>query len=105
MIRPCCVWMENMMADPGARGFSVLAFRDGEFRRFYLQARSWERDFDLTKIEIGGPHTIPVPIPIATELPIRHCPQCGADLMRLIEEQREAFDAFADSVGHLFPRE
>ena len=95
-------WSKITYARHEAQGFSVLAFRDGDFRRFYLQARSWERDFDLARVKVEESTPIPIPIPIATDLPIRYCPQCGADLMDLIAVQRQAFDAFADSVRHLF---
>ncbi|XYH99951.1 hypothetical protein ACMHYB_09400 [Sorangium sp. So ce1128] len=99
VFEPCCVWMGNLTREPGDKGFSVLAFRDGEIRRLYLQARPFDRAFTSQRDNISALKN--VPIAVAMKIPIRYCPHCGAHLDGLIQRQRDAFDAFADSVSEL----
>ena len=101
MIRFCCESMINLASEPGEKGFSLLALRDGDFRRFYLQARPFDPDFISRRDDNSSLKG--VPIAIAMNLSILYCPSCGSNLSTIIEQQRELFDEFAASVSHLIP--
>ena len=91
--------MVNLASEPGEKGFSVLALRNGEDRRFYLQARPFDPDFVSKRDK--DPSLKGVPIAVAMNVSIRYCPSCGTNLSKLIEQQRDSFDEFAASVRHL----
>lgn len=99
MIKPCCVWMDNLLATPGDKGFSVLAWRENDRRQFYLQARAFDRNFESRRDSIQLPKG--VPIALSMDLPMRYCPYCGTNWSELIDMQRDAFDEYAASVAHL----
>ena len=111
MITTCCEWLKTKVRTAGEQGIAVVASRDDESRRFYIQARPlspwqaqvWER---LTGSEPGQTHMDPlfrdergrlVAVAVAMRVPILFCPHCGAHLGRLIERQREDFDKLAES--------
>jgi hypothetical protein len=111
VIRTCCVWLQSMITTAGEQGLGVIAFRDGEYRRFRLQARPlaprqasrWE---DIIRSEAPSPILSRLstdeqgrltPLLTLLSLPIQFCPHCGTDLRLLIEQNRDDYDALARS--------
>jgi len=103
----CCEWLQNHLQRAGEKGFSVIAYRDGERRRFCLQARPFENDV-VEKYGESDPETgtvcwpalvdskgVSAPWVISMDLPLRYCPYCSEDLLRLIQENRDLFDELA----------
>ena len=109
----CCAWLAALLSRGGEKGFSVIAFRDGEHRSFYLQARPFEPDVvreHSTVDEATGrskwpplvdSHGTPVPFVSSMDLLIERCPSCGKDLAALIGQHQAEFDALATCMSHL----
>lgn len=109
----CCDWMQGELAKAGEKGFSVVALRDGDFRRFYVQARPFTADVvekycggnDESSIavwpELSDSRGASVPYVISMDLAIRYCPGCGTNLEKFIKKNKIAFDALAETMGDL----
>ncbi len=100
-LRPCCAWFENLLSDPGEKGFSIIPVAGKTERYFVLQARSVDPKAvdELTKRL--GPDPRPVSIALSMDLKLRHCAGCGRPLVDVIHEQVEAFDLAAAELKHL----
>ena len=111
MFATCCDWMKNTLQRAGEQGIAVIASRVEGGRQFYLQARpltpgqeqNWQR---LVSKEPGRTQLEPLfrdergrlaAVLVSLRVPLRFCPLCGSDLGKLIDRQREAFDAMAES--------
>jgi hypothetical protein len=103
----CCAWLDELLTHAGEKGMAVVASCDGDRRRFCLQARSVERtvaeelghgltlrlvDSATGAVATGGGR---VGIALTVNIPIRHCPSCGADLRAVVDGRRERFDELA----------
>lgn len=118
MIIPCCQWLASMLQTAGEQGFGVVASREFEVRRLYLQARLFSRSQQQRWAEFArdaaehpaasrlfeGEDGGLAPLIGATWVPLRFCPQCGKDLERLIAKQAQAFDALARAHEHFVAR-
>lgn len=95
MIDGCCPWMDHALASRAMKGFSVVPMRGllGE-PRLQLQARPFDHaSLEALRQAKGLPPNLG--IGLLQWLPMRFCPQCGADLDALLARQRAAFDAYA----------
>jgi len=109
MITACCVWLERMLLNAGESGICVVAFRDGDARQFFLQARpltrrqarNWGVLIQSEPLKTAaGPlfrdeRGRLAPLHTLMRVPIEHCPHCGRNLEKLARSQREEFDQLA----------
>lgn len=107
MLKYCCDWFKRLIEQAGEKGSSIIAYRDGEHRSFYIQARPFEQDVIDKYNSIGNKtgknkwpelydkQEIPVPWVFALNIPLKFCPQCGADLDKKIKKEQKEFDIIA----------
>lgn len=110
----CCAWMTRMMSNIGDKGYAVVPFRDADLRRFYLQARPFRKKesqrLAAGEFRIEWPAGASeqdaglVPIVVALDLPMLHCPHCGTKLDTIIAGQLAEFDAMADAHRHVLSK-
>ncbi len=104
-----CEWLTNMLATTGSQGLGVVAFRDGDYRRFVVQARPFT-EWQLKELgALGKEHGElmgrlnrdeqgrALGIKVMMELPLQYCPHCGMDLLKAIRRQQAAFDGLAEA--------
>jgi hypothetical protein len=116
-MKTCCEWMQNMIANAGQKGLSVVLSRELGERRFLAQARpltrrqeqilgaaeaagvprSWIRE--LYSSESGGAEGIS----LMMQVPLAHCPGCGTGLTRWASRHEEEFDRLAEVHRGLAP--
>jgi len=74
MISWCCLgFQSNYLAEPGKRGIVILVGRDSSLRpEFVIQFRNMDMEMQLP--------VLPFPISLSTDIRIRYCPWCGANL-------------------------
>jgi len=116
VLKYCCDWFKELTGLVGEKGFSVIAYRDGDYRTFYLQARPFESDVveKYSSInentgknkwpELTDEKGIPAPWVSAIGLSLTHCPRCGADLTKIIRKRRKEFDILADKTSQYFDK-
>ncbi len=111
MIEACCVWMERMLLNAGESGICVVAFRDGDVRQFFLQARPLTRGQArnwglLMESEPLKGAVEPLfhdecgrlaPLHTLMRVPMEYCPQCGRNLETMVRRQRVEFDELAEA--------
>ncbi len=107
MIKYCCDWFNRLIEQAGEKGSSIVAYRDGEHRSFYLQTRPFEKDviekYNSIDEKTGNnkwpdlydKREIPVPWVFALNIPIKFCPQCGTNLEKIIKKNKKEFDRIA----------
>lgn len=100
----CCQWFRRLLDRTGEKGFSIIAFKDSDYRSFYIQARPFEkeivREFEQVS-PITGDINVPevrrgdgqlIPLTISQQIPLSYCPRCGVDLNELISKNISEFD-------------
>lgn len=87
-MRLCCKALSRHVAAAGARGFGVVAVRQGEIRWFALQMRAVDHDREVSSDALRGLPTLRM----AEQIGIKFCPHCGADLSALIAADVVGFD-------------
>lgn len=106
----CCDGFRRLLTTAGDRGFGVVAFRDGEWREFQLQARSmtesqarrWQDALGDEALArrlrplFADDHAPLVPVALAMNLTLSFCPYCGSDLRKRIKRNLTAFDVLAE---------
>lgn len=105
----CCQWFKRMLDEIGEKGFSIIAYKDAEYRTFYLQSRPFEKEVieDFEKVNpLTGETNVPeirnseghiVPLTISQQIPLSYCPSCGADLNEIINKEISDFDALSEA--------
>jgi len=91
MLKACCEWFSNALSSAGEKGYAVLPSHRHGRRMFLLQSRPFDRTADLSKLSVPGQPGMAVAIMV----PLDFCPRCGRQLLPLVNEQTEAFDAEA----------
>jgi hypothetical protein len=108
-LKPCCVWLKNILSQAGESGSSVIASLEMGGWQFFIQARPFTRHQaetlpELERDEATRERLAPLyrdergrlaPIHVQMRLPIQFCPCCGTDLRKLAASQRSAFDDLA----------
>ncbi len=107
MIKFCCDGFKQLTEQVGEKGYSIIAYRDGEYRIFYLQARPFEQDvidkynsIDNISKENKWPELFnkqgqPVPWVFALDIALTYCPSCGTCLEKIIRKYQKEFDSLA----------
>jgi hypothetical protein len=100
----CCDWFDRMLEHSGEKGMSVIAFRDGDYRSFYIQARTFEKESieEFDKIDpVTGQKKWPeirnikgnlIPFSVSQQIPIVFCPSCGTKLISIIANKITEYD-------------
>ena len=97
MTRPpihACEWFQNLAANAGHKGFSVVAHREGEHRSFFLEARALENE-DISRL-VARDTESPLAVSVAIRMPLAFCPSCGVDLRRIARTHQKEFDELAE---------
>jgi len=104
----CCDWFDRLLERSGEKGMSIIAFREGDYRLFYIQARVFEKEtiVSFNKIDpVTGHKKWPemrntngdlIPYSISQQIPIIYCPSCGTELTSLIAYKIKDYDFLAD---------
>lgn len=102
--KACCDAFASRLAEAGRKGFTVIAFKDGDRRRFMLQGRAIEfqdivgmeaeaaRQKSLGRFTASDELGNPVSWSPVIQMLISFCPFCGTELQRVIDSQIGAFD-------------
>ena len=103
----CCEGLRNSVAHAGNSGLAVILISDTDgVLRFRFQSRGC----DHAAIEQMRSFVDSLPAPlrhnaprvnIVAETGLQYCPWCGKRLAELIEHDRDAFRALADSMAYL----
>lgn len=104
----CCDTFERLLERAGEKGTSIIAVSDGQRRRFYIQARPFEKDvvekYSAIKNNTGtnswprltDSRGTPAPYVSVMQIPIFFCPSCGVNLEKMINSNLTEFDQLAD---------
>lgn len=105
----CCQWFKRLLDKTGEKGFSIIAFKDADYRTFYIQARPFEKEIveEFEQVNsITGESNIPemlnskgqiIPLTVSQQIPLSYCPSCGANLYEIINNNVHEFDLLSET--------
>jgi hypothetical protein len=102
----CCEALDRLIMQAGEKGISVAAFKDGQYRSFYILACPFEKNIiqEFNTLNNNGKVSCPklldsngniIPIVSYIYTPITFCSFCGSDLSNVIQNNCQRFDKIA----------
>lgn len=93
-MKACCMGLENMMANAGMRGLSVIVVREEKGIGFRLQSRGCDvNDIDNLR---SGSNDPALRLNIVTQTGMLYCPFCGEKLSNLVDRSFGYFNDLVD---------
>jgi hypothetical protein len=96
-MKVCCDVFNELVADAGNRGYSVVACVRGSYRFFCLQARACPKLDEPKMKNLPKGIDIPNPLTVGMQIGIQYCPFCGTKLANIIAGSLNEFTRLADS--------
>lgn len=95
----CCKGLQQLIANAGQRGLSVLVWKSPEKTTFLFQSRGIDIK-DETKLKLGPLDLI---LNVSNETALNFCPFCGRALAELLEKSGDFFSGLAKQHSALLP--